>query len=271
MKYLAVLPMAVTLFLAARCFAEKSRRKRAEWDGALVLPFFAAGFGTAFGLLFSAVVGYLLWSGRLLGLGFLVFLPIGWILQIAWLHLWLRYDGDGFLCRSFWGRTRRVSYDAVTEIRRGPYNSGPYSLGRGYDLRLLCGKSRITVSPAQKNFAAFVRTLAQKVPKSRWNGAWQDRTADIAIYVISVLPLLLCAGLSAVLLAQGTPAAALLEPLAVGGGLSLMFFCLLRVARVAAQHPDRVPRGLRRLLLKGGNYEPPKDALLDPLFSEETT
>ena len=284
MFYLAFVCWPVSVALTVLCFLERKRRRAPEWEKALILPFSIAGIGVFWYLFTLALACFFLMKGwdewPLVFLGH----PLGWLLQHAYLNLWVRYDNIGFTQRTFWGKTRSFRYEEITEICRGAYQTSKY-MPQGYEVVICCGKAKVTVSPNQTNYRDLLSLLAQKVPRERWKRT-DLRNPDPYNHHIAngwrqlvlcfLLPVIF-AGLIVFEIVFYRLGYAGKEDLTFAlwlfGSLGLLALAWAILVLVVLRHPERHSQFLQRLAGRwagyGGKIEYPKDALTDPLFPEE--
>lgn len=210
--------------------------------------------------------------------------PLGWLLQLAYLNLWVRYDDKGLTQRTFWGKTRSFRYEEITEIRRGAYLNSKY-MPRGYEVVIWCGKAHFTVSPSQKHYRELLGLLARKVPRERWKrldlrksdpsrhhiaNGWRQVILTFLLPVILAGPILF----EAVRFHLGYSSKEdLTVVLWLFGGLALLALAWAILVLAVLRHPERYSQFLQKLAGRwagyGGKIEYPKDAVTDPLFPEE--
>ena len=284
MFYLAFLCWPVSLALTVLCFLERKKRRAPEWERAMILPFSIAGIGV-FWYLFTLVLAcYFLLKGW--DAWPLVFLgqPLGWLLQLAYLNLWVRYDDKGLTQRTFWGKTRSFRYEEITEIRRGAYQNSKY-MPRGYEVVICCGKAHFTVSPSQKHYRELLCLLAQKVPRERWKRLDLNKSDPSNHHIANgwrqviltfLLPVIF-AGLIVFEIVRRRLGYISKEDLTVVlwlfGSLGLLTLAWAILVLAVLRHPERHSQFLQKLAGRwagyGGKIKYPKDAVTDPLFPEE--
>lgn len=185
MRFLAILPAAVALYLLVRSVAAKSARSSPEWrKNRVYLPNVLFWVGLLNNVLAVPSV-ILLWQEDWLGLGFIALSLLGWSMQLAYANCWVRFDEQGFTHHTFFGRTCEFNYNDVTGIRWGD------------DVRLYCGKHLIFVHSMYVNkgqFLEWVRDRSkqmQNLPnRIRWDPYNDNVPNGMSIFVVLLFLLL---------------------------------------------------------------------------------
>lgn len=150
MRFLAILPAAVALYLLVRSVAAKSARSSPEWrKNRVYLPNVLFWVGLLNNVLAVPSV-ILLWQEDWLGLGFIALSLLGWSMQLAYANCWVRFDEQGFTHHTFFGRTHEFTYRDVTGIRWGS------------DIRLYCGKHLIFLDSMADNASRFLHWVKKR-------------------------------------------------------------------------------------------------------------
>lgn len=147
MRYLAFLPVSITLYLVVRTIMAKSARRSPEWQkNRVYLPNLLFWVGLL-GDLFIIPSVILLWQENLLGVAYIALSLMGWSMQLAYANCWVRFGEQGFTHHTFFGRSYEFTYNEVTGIRWG---------GSG-DVRLYCGKHLIFLDSMAVNANRFLK------------------------------------------------------------------------------------------------------------------
>ena len=163
MKPLALLPVLLTLLLTALCFVKKAKRTAAEGEKLMSQPFFVAMAGML-SAIFCIPTALLLWQGKWLGLVFLAFAALGWVLELAYCNCWVRYDARGFTHSNLLGMVKRFSYEDVAPVCKPKFKQALV----GNDLWIKAGSRRILIDAASRNRVDFLLTLSQRLQKTQW-------------------------------------------------------------------------------------------------------
>jgi hypothetical protein len=163
MKFLALLPALLTLLLTLLCFVTKAKRTAAEGEKLLSQPFFVALAGML-SAIFCVPTALLLWRGKWLGLAFLAFAALGWVLELAYCNCWVRYDAKGFTHSNLLGLVKRFSYEDVAPVCKPKFKQAL----AGNDLWIKAGSRRILIDAASRNRVDFLVTLSQRLQKNQW-------------------------------------------------------------------------------------------------------
>ena len=163
MKPLALLPVLLTLLLTALCFVKKAKRTAAEGEKLMSQPFFVAMAGML-SAIFCIPTALLLWQGKWLGLVFLAFAALGWVLELAYCNCWVRYDAKGFTHSNLLGLVKRFSYEDVVPVCKPKFKQAL----AGNDLWIKAGSRRILIDAASRNRVDFLLTLSQRLQKTQW-------------------------------------------------------------------------------------------------------
>lgn len=160
MKPLALLPVLLTLLLTALCFVKKAKRTAADGEKLMSQPFFVAMAGML-SAIFCIPTALLLWQGKWLGLVFLAFAALGWVLELAYCNCWVRYDAQGFTHSNLLGMVKRFSYEDVAPVSKPRFKQAL----AGNDLWIKAGSRRILIDAASRNSVDFLLTLSQRLQK----------------------------------------------------------------------------------------------------------
>ena len=186
MKYLAFLPLLLTIFLILRCAAVLSARKKPDWRSAVYLPNALFWFGLL-GNIFVIPSAVLLWQEDTAHIWFTALCLLGWSLELAYVNCWVRFDEQGFTHHSFFGKTCTFSYMDVTGIRRGDEG----------DIRLYCEKRMIFLDNMSVNLDQFMHRVDRKSKRLRdlsgtgWNPYRHKVPGGMSIFIALMAFLLL--------------------------------------------------------------------------------
>ena len=193
MKTLAFGPSLITLYLLIKVFSARAARRGPEWKNAVYLPSLLLWVGLLANI-FVLPSTLVLWQEDRTKLWFTALCLVGWSMELAYANCWVRFNEQGFIHHTFFGRTHEFTYEDLTGIRRSGFG----------DIRLYCRKHLIFFDSECLNLDTFMRQVdrksnhLQELPKRvKWDPYYNNAVNGKANFFVSLIT---CIGLGAIMI-----------------------------------------------------------------------
>ena len=283
MKYLAICLCAISLCLSVLCVVTWNKRQSPQRKQEISFPFVYAGIGIFFVIFCGLMVVTEHAKQGNNALLFILGQPIGWVLQLVYINLWIRYDSTGIIQRNLFGKTYSYEYVEITRICRGSYQRGAYEK-QGYEVVIHCGKRHFSLSPTQGNYREFLTILSQNVPRTKWKRVDRSKPDPYLHHIPNgrlefvstiLLPVIFIGTMVFLIIKAGRwseDRSALPLILCLLGGLTLLSLGWMVLRLAVLRHPERYGQRLQHLIGRslgfGGMIGYPSDPVTDSMFPE---